>query len=79
MPAPDDTARVVDGAIAAVAGTPCDLAIIPAEDVLGLVEQPNLPGTIDEHPNWRRRLPPTDALVEGEGARRLEILHRNRS
>jgi len=20
-------------------------------------EQPNLPGTIDEHPNWRRRYP----------------------
>ena len=27
------------------------------EDVLGVVEQVNVPGTIDEHPNWRRRLP----------------------
>jgi 4-alpha-glucanotransferase len=25
--------------------------------VLGLPEQPNLPGTVDGHPNWRRRLP----------------------
>jgi 4-alpha-glucanotransferase len=24
--------------------------------VLGLTDQPNLPGTVDEHPNWRRRL-----------------------
>ena len=31
----------------------------------GLEEQPNLPGTIDEHPNWRRRLP----LAGGRAAR----------
>jgi 4-alpha-glucanotransferase len=24
---------------------------------MGLEDQPNLPGTLDEHPNWRRRLP----------------------
>ena len=22
-----------------------------------MVDQPNIPGTVDEHPNWRRRLP----------------------
>jgi 4-alpha-glucanotransferase len=22
-----------------------------------VIDQPNIPGTIDEHPNWRRRLP----------------------
>lgn len=58
-PMPEEAAPVVDAAIAAVASSPCPLAIIPAEDLLGLVEQPNLPGTIDEHPNWRRRLPNT--------------------
>ena len=21
------------------------------------MDQPNIPGTVDEHPNWRRRLP----------------------
>src|SRR5205814_7149295 len=30
---------------------------IQMEDVLGVREQANLPGTIDEHPNWRRKLP----------------------
>ena len=30
-----------------------------AEDVLGVIEQPNLPGTVDQHPNWRRKLPLT--------------------
>ena len=37
--------------------TPSPLAILAVEDVLGLEEQANLPGTVDEHPNWRRRLP----------------------
>jgi 4-alpha-glucanotransferase len=27
------------------------------EDALEIAEQPNLPGTIGEYPNWRRRLP----------------------
>jgi 4-alpha-glucanotransferase len=56
-PPRDSPARAVDAAIAHVAGSACDLMILPLEDVLGLVEQPNLPNTIDEHPNWRRRLP----------------------
>lgn len=44
---------------------PARLALLPAEDALGLREQPNLPGTTDSHPNWRRRLPaplPADLL-----------------
>jgi 4-alpha-glucanotransferase len=24
---------------------------------LGVIDQPNIPGTVNEHPNWRRRLP----------------------
>jgi 4-alpha-glucanotransferase len=28
-------------------------------DVLGVVRQPNLPGTVDEYPNWRIRMPGT--------------------
>jgi len=36
---------------------------VPLEDMLALEEQPNLPGTIDSHPNWRRRLTvPVDSL-----------------
>lgn len=30
---------------------------ISIEDLLGVIDQPNIPGTIDTHPNWRRRLP----------------------
>ena len=39
-----------------LAETPSRLLMVTLEDVLGTVEQVNLPGTIDEHPNWRRRL-----------------------
>jgi 4-alpha-glucanotransferase len=31
--------------------------VIQAEDLLGVETMVNLPGTFDEHPNWRRRLP----------------------
>lgn len=39
------------------ARAPGALALMPAEDALALGEQPNLPGTVATHPNWRRRLP----------------------
>jgi 4-alpha-glucanotransferase len=46
-----------------VAHGPSPLALLPAEDALALEEQPNLPGVINGHPNWRRRLPePTPQL-----------------
>ncbi len=36
---------------------PSHLQLIPLEDLLELVEQVNIPGTIDEHPNWLQKLP----------------------
>lgn len=55
-PAPPQ-APPIGPTLAWVGRTPAPLALIPLEDLLGVVEQPNLPGTVDEHPNWRRRLP----------------------
>jgi 4-alpha-glucanotransferase len=46
----------VDEALLFVGLTPAPLVSYPLEDLLGVAEQPNLPGSIDEHPNWRRRL-----------------------
>ncbi|MES2832922.1 MAG: 4-alpha-glucanotransferase [Pseudomonadota bacterium] len=63
MPTPTDTAEVVDAAIAYVGDTPAPLVILPIEDALGLDQQPNLPGTVDTHPNWRRRLPQPVAML----------------
>lgn len=57
-PAPDDISPVVVAAARHVSQAPAPLAIFPVEDVLGLHEQPNLPGPTDAvHPNWRRRMP----------------------
>ncbi|NMP16301.1 4-alpha-glucanotransferase [Thalassotalea sp. Y01] len=40
-----------------LAKAPSRVLLVPLEDSLGLHEQVNIPGTVDEHPNWRRRLP----------------------
>jgi 4-alpha-glucanotransferase len=40
-----------------LAATPCRLLVISLEDLLGITDQVNLPGTVDEHPNFRQRLP----------------------
>jgi len=53
------------------ARAPAALALLPAEDALALTEQPNLPGTVATHPNWRRRLPqplPAEPLQEALAA-----------
>ena len=65
-PAPDDPALAVDAALGFVASSPAPLMLAPLEDLLGLAEQPNLPGTIDQHPNWRRRLAPPAAKLFDE-------------
>ncbi|WMT73276.1 4-alpha-glucanotransferase [Bradyrhizobium sp. Ash2021] len=40
-----------------LARTKSRMLAVSLEDLLGLIDQPNIPGTVDEHPNWRRRLP----------------------
>lgn len=76
----EDCAIAVDAALEMVAATPSPLAVVPVEDILGLTQQPNLPGLTDPHPNWRRRLPAdTPQLFAAYTARaRLERLRRVR-
>jgi len=71
----------VTAAIAHVAGSACDMALVPLEDIAGLEEQPNLPGTIDQHPNWRRRLPESTGamLTRPEVAERIAALEKGRT
>ncbi len=52
--------------------TPAKLVIVQPEDVFEMLEQANLPGSIDEHPNWRRRLPL--ALEKWESDPRIQRL-----
>ncbi|WP_421996848.1 4-alpha-glucanotransferase [Reyranella sp.] len=80
-PPPEDRpAAAVDAALAYVAQSPAALMLAPLEDLLGLSEQPNLPGTIDEHPNWRRRLQPMarDIFAAPEVAARADLINRHR-
>lgn len=54
--APDDTA-IVHAMHRLLAAAPSRLKLVSPYDVLGEVRQPNLPGTVDEYPNWRLPLP----------------------
>lgn len=47
----------VFAAIGFLASAPSRILAVMVEDLLGLVDQPNVPGTLGGHPNWRRRLP----------------------
>ena len=40
-----------------LARTKSRLLAISLEDLLGVIDQPNIPGTVNEHPNWRQRAP----------------------
>lgn len=75
-PAPNDPAPVVKAALRRIGAAPCGLAIAPLEDLLAQREQPNLPGTITEHPNWRHRLdaPLSALLAEPDTAARVQAL-----
>lgn len=59
-----------------LARTPCKLLMVQLEDVLDMHTQVNLPGTTDEHANWRQRLPCSvdDALAHPRMRRVAEKL-----
>ena len=57
---------------AALARAGSALVAAQLDDALEVIEQQNLPGTIDEHPNWRRRYDVTvENLAGDERVRRL--------
>jgi (1->4)-alpha-D-glucan 1-alpha-D-glucosylmutase len=55
---------LADAAHAFLARSPAFVMMVQLEDALGVTEQANLPGTVDEHPNWRRKLPETLERME---------------
>ncbi|MVW73206.1 4-alpha-glucanotransferase [Bordetella sp. 15P40C-2] len=75
---PDDAPA--EALLAFVASTPCELVLAGMEDIAGIDEAPNVPGTVTEFPNWQRRLP-GDTLAQFDSAEwqsRLEALRRGR-
>jgi 4-alpha-glucanotransferase len=37
--------------------TPCKLLLVSLDDIIGTLDQQNMPGTVDEHPNWVQKSP----------------------
>ncbi|MGH8737129.1 MAG: 4-alpha-glucanotransferase, partial [Burkholderiales bacterium] len=54
---PDPPRGLVEAVHAYVAAAPSRVMMLQLEDALGVRQQANLPGTTDEQPNWRRKLP----------------------
>lgn len=63
----DDAAVQIDevvlGAYRDLALAPCAVLNATLDDALGVEERPNMPGTIDEWPNWRIALPTPLELI----------------
>jgi 4-alpha-glucanotransferase len=76
----DDLAQL-DACIGLIGKTPTPLVLLPLEDALGELEQPNLPGPGSIHPNWRRRFATNagDLLADDQVRQRLQRLDRARA
>jgi 4-alpha-glucanotransferase len=63
-----------------LARTKSRLLAISLEDLLGVIDQPNIPGTVNEHPNWRQRLPLTiDEMASAIDVAALKVATSERS
>jgi 4-alpha-glucanotransferase len=55
-----------------LAQTPCRLVMVGLDDILDVIQQINIPGTVDQHPNWRRKLPvDIEDLAAQEGLQKV--------
>lgn len=63
-----------------LARTPCRLVSVSLDDIEGVLDQQNLPGVTEGHPNWRRKAPVTlDELTKSKQASALARLFRRES
>jgi 4-alpha-glucanotransferase len=45
--------------------TPSKLLLVSLDDIIGTINQQNMPGTLDEHPNWMQKIPLTlDEIIK---------------
>ncbi|MEP4197738.1 MAG: 4-alpha-glucanotransferase [Aliishimia sp.] len=57
-----------------LAQAPSALLAVQLDDVFGLTDAQNLPGTIDEHPNWRRKSPvPVEEFAHHADLQSLDV------
>lgn len=57
----------IEAVSAFLAATPSRLVVMSLDDIVGALEQVNVPGTVDQHPNWRRKLPVALEELETHG------------
>ncbi|MDV3468565.1 4-alpha-glucanotransferase [Stenotrophomonas sp. C3(2023)] len=60
-------------ALRLVACSPAVLALMPLEDICGVRCQPNMPGTVEQHPNWCHRLPEAAETAPGVEQRLVAV------
>ncbi len=59
-------AEVVEGAYRALARAPSAIVVATLDDALGVEERPNMPGTVDQWPNWSLALPAPLEEIESD-------------
>jgi len=71
-------ANEFESVLSYLAKTPSRLLGVAIDDLLGVLDQSNVPGTTVEHPNWRRKLPwlieAWDAHIDIDGLREALLL-----
>lgn len=73
-----DEAEILDAAHEALAASDSALVMLQLDDLAGEVAAVNVPGTVEERPNWRRRMAMTVADAFRVAAERVATLARTR-
>jgi 4-alpha-glucanotransferase len=57
---------------------PCKLLLVSLDDIIGTLNQQNMPGTVDTHPNWMQKTPLTleEIMRDRRFAGLSEVLNR---
>jgi 4-alpha-glucanotransferase len=76
--ASSNTEEVIERAYADLSNAPCLLLAASLEDALAVPDRPNMPGTVDEWPNWRLGLPFSLEEIETRDLPRAIARHLNR-
>jgi 4-alpha-glucanotransferase len=63
-----------------LARTPCKLVAVNLDDIMAVIDQQNMPGTIDTHPNWRQKAPlDLKDLFTNEQAKNIALMFKGES
>ena len=74
------TPRLCNAIYRYLAKTPCRMVLVSLDDVIGTMDQQNLPGTVDQHPNWVQKTPLTvEAIISDKRFRDLKEVFRGLS